>query len=257
MSRNVEEAKQRRNEKLRQTRSRQSLKLLAAAVALIVIAVGGYALFNSDLWLIKSITVVGNHRLTSKQVVDLAGVDYKTSLLRLPAADITANLKKNPWISDVQLSRALPNRLTIQIKERQPFVGLKQGDEVLVLDKTGFVVQSTGTFTTETAMPVISDIKIGRLKVGERGKGAALTGALKSLSVLAPEIRAKTTWISVLSLEKLTFQTADGLEIVFGGPEDAAKKNFVIKKILKDSSGKIVHINVTAPDNPVVRKLEQ
>lgn len=256
MSRNVEDAKQRRNEKLRQTRSRQSLKLLAVAAALIVIAVGGYALINSDFWLIKSITVVGNRRLTSKQVVNLAGVDYKTSLLRLPAAEITANLKKNPWVGDVQLARDLPDRLTIKIREREPYVGLKQGDKVFILDNTGFVVQSVGTFTTETAMPVISDIKIGRLKVGARGKGVALTGALKSLSVLSPEVRAKTTWISVPSLEKLTFQTADGLEIVYGGPEGAAKKNFVIKKILQDSSGKIVHINVTAPDNPVVRKLK-
>jgi len=257
MRRNVEEAKQRRNEKLRQTRGRQSLKLLAAVVAVLAVAVGGYLIVNSDYWLIKSITVVGNRRLTSKQVVDEACVDYKTSLLRLPAAEITANVKKDPWVEDVQLSRVLPNRLTIQIKEREAFVGLKQGDKVLVLDKTGFVVQSMESTTTETSMPVISDIKVGRLRVGDQGKGAVLEGALKSLGRLTPELRAKATWVSVPSIEKLTFQTVDGLEIVYGGPEDAPKKNFVIKKILQDASGKIVHINVTAPDNPVVRKLKQ
>jgi len=255
MRHHVEEAKKRRNEKLRQTRNRQSLTLLSVALLIALVATGGYFIINADFWLIKKITVAGNHRLTAKQVVDLAGVDFKTSLLKLPAAKIEANLKKNPWIKKVELARDLPDRLTIQIVEREPFVGVKQGDKLIILDKTGFAVQSSSGPTTDTSMPVISDIKIAPLKVGARGKGANLAGALASLDRLATDLKAKVTWVSVTSLEKLTFQTVDGLEVVYGGPDDSAKKNFLIKKILEGATGKIVHINVTAPDNPVVRKL--
>lgn len=252
----VEEAKKRRDEKLRQTRGRQSWILAGILAGLAVVIVGGYFLINSDVWLIKSITVTGNDRLSSRKIIDLSGVDNRTSLLRLPAVEITARLKKNPWVKNVKLFRSLPNRLTIQIAERKPFVGLKQGDHVLVMDKSGFVVQSTKG-TVDASMPVIGDIKIGRLKVGEQGKGATLAGGLKSLSGLDPELKSKVTWVSIVSLEKLTFQTSDGVEIVYGGPQNAAKKNYLIKKILSGGAGKIVHVNVTAPDNPVVRKVKQ
>ncbi len=255
MRHNVEEAKRRRNEKLRQTRNRQSLTVLSAAFLVIALAVAAYYIVNSDFWLIKKITVMGNNRLSAKQVVDLADVDYRTNLLRLPAAEITANLKKNPWVKAVELSRDFPDRLTIQITERKPFVGVKQGDKLIILDKAGFAVAAASGPSAETSMAVISDIKVAPLKVGVRGRGANLRAALASLARLDPDLKAKVTWVSVTSVEKLTFQTADGLEVVYGGPEESVKKNFLIKKILAGATGKIVHINVTAPDNPVVRKL--
>jgi len=255
MRHHVEEAKKRRDEKLRATRNRQSLTILSVFLVVALVGAVGYLGYNSDFWLIESITVAGNHRLTAKEVVSLAGVDHQTNLLKLPVAEIDKNLKKNPWVKEVELSRGLPDRLVIQIVEREPFVGVKQANKVIILDKTGFAVQSLSGPTTNTPVPVISDIKLGRLKVGDRGRGAALAGTLKSLDRLDPDLKAKVTWVSVPSLEKLTFQTDDGLEVVYGRPDESTKKNFLIKKILEGATGKIVHINVTAPDNPVVRKL--
>lgn len=228
--------------------------LALVVLGLIVVGAAGYFILNSDFWLVKTITVVGNDHLTPKEVVALAGVDYKTNLLRLPGARIEADIRKSPWVEEVSLSRGLPNRLTITIRERKPFAGLKQGNTIFVMDKTGFVIRTTADLT-ETSMPVISEIKIGRLRVGARDRSSLLKGALTSLRLLAPDIRATVTWVSVPSLDKLTFQTTEGLEVVFGGPEEAAKKNFVIKEILRKAKAKVVHINVTAPDNPVVRKV--
>src|SRR3990172_1827452 len=225
--RHVEEARLRRHEKLRRTRGRQSLILLAIIAAVVLIIVIGYFVLNSDFWLIKTITVFGNDRLSVKEVVALSGVDYKTNLLKLPAGQIETDIKKSPWVKEVELFRGLPNRLTIQIKERRPFVGLKQGDKVFVVDKSGFVIQAAAELTTETPVPVISEIKAPTLRVGARRRGRLLAGALKSLNRIAPDLWIKVTWISVPSLEKLTFQTTDGLEIVYGGAGSASKKNYL------------------------------
>lgn len=251
----VKEAKQKRDEKLRLTRRRQSLKLLVAFLAVAILLTGGYLVVNSDVWLIQTISVVGNDHIGAKEVVAQSGIDNRTSLLRLPRAQIESRLKKNPWISTVSLTRNLPNSLIIDVTERRPFVGVRQGERLFVLDSSGFVIE-TKNETAAVTLPVIGDIRLARLRVGAQSKSATLKGTLGSLKKLAPDLRAKIIWISVPSLDKLSFHTAENLEIIFGPAAQAEKKNFIIKKILAGSTSKIIHINVTAPDHPVVRKIK-
>lgn len=150
----------------------------------------------------------------------------------------------------------MPDQLVITVKEREPFVTIKQADKLIVLDETGFVLKSNAR-TGESGIPVISGVKIAKPKTGIQSRNKRVQAVLRSLRGLDKDLREKVTWVSVTSLENLSFQTNDGLEVIYGDSKDAAKKNFLIKKILKDAEGTIIHINVTVPDNPVVRKLDR
>lgn len=252
----VEEARKRRHEKIRRTRTRHALNIFSVVFVLIAIVVGGYLIWNSNFWLVKSVTVSGNKRLSAKEVVALADTDADTSLLKISTAKIEAKLERHPWIKKARLSRNLPNRLLIQVTEREPFVALKQTGGLVVLDGSGFVLQRKRALADKNT-PVINDIRVRKIKVGYKYKDKKLLDVLTSLRGLGSDLRSKITWVSVPSLDNMSFQTSDGLEIIYGSSLDAAKKNFLIKKILSEADERIVHINVTVPANPVVRGLER
>jgi cell division protein FtsQ len=251
----VAAARRKRDEKLRVTRRRQMAWAAGIALSLAVAGVLGFVGLNSDFWLVKTISVSGNRHLPAEKVVELTGVDPQANLIKLSKSRIEARLKREPRIREVRLIKRLPNRLEVRIVERRPFVGIKQGDQVYLLDNTGYVIETLSRPMSET-IPVITEMRSISLEVGRRARSKRVLSAIKSLKQLSPDIRKKVIWVSVPSLDKLTFITSDPLEIIFGPPVESDKKNLVIKKILADSDEKIIHINVSVPTNPIVRKLK-
>jgi cell division protein FtsQ len=251
----VAAARRKRDEKLRVTRRKQMAWIVVVALSLAVVGLLGYFVLNSDFWLVKTVSVSGNRQLPAEKVVELTGVGHQANLIKLSKSRVEAGLRREPRIREVRLIKRLPNRLEVRIVERRPFVGIKQGDKVYLLDSTGFVIEILGRPAGET-IPVITEMRSVNLKVGKRTRSKRVLGAIASLKQLSPDIRKKVIWISVPSLDKLTFVTSDPLEIIFGLPDESDKKNLVIKKILADSDGKIIHINVSVPTNPIVRKLK-
>ncbi len=69
---------------------------------------------------IKAITITGTRELTEAEILDMAGVGPRNSLVFLDVADVRARLKAVPLIKDANVSKLYPNRLLIEIEERQP-----------------------------------------------------------------------------------------------------------------------------------------
>ncbi len=251
----VAEARRKREQKLKTTRGRQKLVLVGAVLAVMLVLAGVYYLLNSDLWLLKTISITGNTRLSAERITKLAGLDGETNLMKVAKDRIEASIEADPWVARVVVVRDLPSRLEIAVTERLPFARVKQVNKLFTLDQRGYVLE-VGDDPRFDDVPVINEIKVGRLVVGERTRSALLRGSLKSLAGLTKEIRDKVVWISVPSLDKLAFHTSDNIEIIYGDAAKAKRKNNVINQILETASDDIVHINVTIPENPVVRKLK-
>ncbi len=69
---------------------------------------------------IKAITITGTRELTEAEILDMAGVGPRNSLVFLNVADVRTRLKSVPLIKDANVSKLYPNRLLIEIEERQP-----------------------------------------------------------------------------------------------------------------------------------------
>ena len=251
----VDEARRRREEKLRATRGRQNLILAAITLSIALIVAGGYYLLRSDLWLLKTVSISGNKHVSAQKITKLTGLDDDTNLMRVAKDKLEAAIEENPWIAEAVVTRDLPSRIEIVVTERVPFARVKQKGKLYTLDKRGYVLEA-GDDPRFDSVPVINKIEADRLMVGKRTKSKLLRGSLKSLAGVAPEIREKVIWISVPSLDKLAFHTSDDIEIIYGSVEKAGRKNTVIERILADGPGDIVHINVTVPESPVVRRLQ-
>ena len=79
---------------------------------------------------IKGVTINGTHELSDAEVLRLAGVSQRNSLVFLDVAAVRDRLRAVPLIKDASVSKLFPNRLAIEIEERQPYA-LWQKDGVV------------------------------------------------------------------------------------------------------------------------------
>jgi cell division protein FtsQ len=110
-----------------------SLALLAAAGASGAVKGGHYAAFVSvegepaDIlakalgFSIKAVTIAGERELKEQDILAIAGIDPRNSLLFLDVAKIREKLKQLPLVKEAAVTKLYPDRLLIEIEERQPF----------------------------------------------------------------------------------------------------------------------------------------
>jgi cell division protein FtsQ len=99
--------------------------------------VAGTAGFN-----ISSIALTGQNQLTREQILAVAGVTGRTSLLFLNADDARIRLKANPWIADATVLKLYPDRLHISITERKAYALWQKAGRVSVIARDGTVLDS-------------------------------------------------------------------------------------------------------------------
>jgi cell division protein FtsQ len=90
---------------------------------------------------ITSIALAGQRRLTREDILDIAGVTGRSSLLFLDAAEMRARLKDNPWIAEANVLKLYPSRLHIAITERDAFALWQRDGKVEVIAEDGTVVE--------------------------------------------------------------------------------------------------------------------
>ena len=122
----------------RRRRRRRMLRLAGRSgawlcVGLLVVALGG-ALASGGRWLltaprfaVERVEVAGQSHLSVNEVVAASGLAPGQNLFRLDARRAVADVEALPMVRRAELVRAFPNRVTLLVEERQPFVLVHAG----------------------------------------------------------------------------------------------------------------------------------
>jgi cell division protein FtsQ len=105
------------------------------------LAVARDAAANALGFRITSIALTGQSELTREEILSLAGVTGRSSLLFLDAAEARARLKANPWIAEATVLKLYPGRLHITVTEREAFALWQKDGKVTVIAEDGTVLE--------------------------------------------------------------------------------------------------------------------
>ncbi len=113
-----------------------------------------------SVWQLREIVVKGNSRVSYQQVLDLAQVRLGQSSLELHIAGIQKTLEQLEWVEDVVVKRVLPDKLQIEMKEKDAFFWVHKGKKLYYADKKGNIICSVqqGQFVTLPVLYVENDV---------------------------------------------------------------------------------------------------
>jgi cell division protein FtsQ len=97
---------------------------------------------NSLGFRIDAVSLSGEKEISREEILTIAGVTGRASLLFLDADAARARLMANPWIADAAVLKLYPDRLQITIKERQAFALWQKDRHVNVIAADGTVLEA-------------------------------------------------------------------------------------------------------------------
>jgi cell division protein FtsQ len=222
----------------RRRRRRRMLRLARRAgawlcVGLLVVALGG-ALASGALWLltaprfaVERVEVAGQSQLSADEVVAASGLGPGQNLFRLDARRAVVGVEALPRVRRAELVRAFPNRVTLLVEERQPFVLVHAGtlhwpaEALYWVDEQGVPL---GPETRAVALdaPLVSAVgaddvaAAGRTPSGRVAAGVALVRTLmRAQSSLLREISE----VDVSRPEGPVLYMLDGVEVRLGSED--------------------------------------
>jgi cell division protein FtsQ len=96
---------------------------------------------NAAGFRITSIAMAGQKELTREEILTMAGITGRTSLLFLDAGVARAKLKDNPWIAEANVLKLYPSRLHVTVTEREAFALWQKDGKVSVIAGDGAIVE--------------------------------------------------------------------------------------------------------------------
>jgi len=171
MTRSLKSVVQTKKNKLKR-RSGKIFREIVKAVTLIV-TVGFIAfvmvyvyncIITTSYFELRDITVRGNEKVPEKEILNLADIEPQSNILTLNLKDISRSVETNPWIKDTAIGREFPDRLVIEVREREPAAFVLVDGSLYIMDWDGSVFKKFSN-RDNVHLPILNGIyKAGTVK---------------------------------------------------------------------------------------------
>jgi cell division protein FtsQ len=234
------------------SRRRQSVVRALVAGGL-VLAV--WIAFFSPLLAVREVTLSGAKRTTADEVAGVVNLDSSDNLLLMRTDEVAAAVRKLPWIKSVSVDRKLPGTVKVTVTERSPAMVVALGEQRYLIDRRGRVLSEAES--TE-ALPVLAGLQEGLPDPGERLRSAELEGALQAFFAFPRRLQRDVEAVFAPTVERITFQLSDGMQVRYGAAEDTRSKIEVLEVLLarlrREGRGAL-YVDVRVPEAPAVSPL--
>jgi cell division protein FtsQ len=163
-------------------------------------------------YLVRHVSVTGVERMNEQRVYERVLVQRGMPMPRVDLTAIRGDLMKLAWVKDARVSRQLPDRVVVDIIERQPHAVLARPDRLVLVDREGVELE-----------PVSARAAGDRLQLSGPGAGRrvmALEQLLDAAPALRPQVKA-AEWVGNRRWN-LTFRSGQVLALPQGDEESAS-----------------------------------
>lgn len=251
--------------------------------ALAVLAVVAIVVINSALFAATDIQIQGSEHVTKHDAIQLIDLPENTSLFNVNPDQITEGLKQNPWVSGVDVQRQFPHTLIITPTERKVIAiayissddlawAIGDDDTWIAPLSTSVDVDDQGNVTAtgegantltgiDAALALakhygavlLTDVSADVAPVsGQAVNSKAVNAGLDYVRGFSSEFLGQVKDISTPSVEAISANLDNGIEVSLGDSDDIAKKERIVTKLLSQVEG-VTYINVRSPGNYTFR----
>jgi len=196
-------------------------------------------LLHSDVFEVKEIEIKGNELITDNYILNFSDLDQGTNIFAVDCQEIKEKLLLLSQFEEVLVFRKLPNKIVIEVEEREPIAVLPLQNSYCLINREGWILKIINNLSQQQ-WPVVEGVEIER----ERKK-IKLTGDLKVviklLDKLTSEINREIEKVETLK-SGFRLELASGGIVKLGQGFDAEKKAQVFTSIYQDIKGRNLEI---------------
>ena len=221
-NKNIKKTVKKRPQKKKKNMQRRKRIITVISLIIILLSILVLILF-SGLFNIKKITVINNSKITTEEIIKNSTLAVGNNMFKTLNTTIRENIKKNPYIEDVKITKKLDGEIILDIKERTPTYMLQRENDYVYINNQGYILEIS---QTPLDLPIIRGNKTqeltpgGRLEVDDLKKldtviqimEAAKSNGINEI-ITTIDISDGNNFILEIPSENKTVQFGDGTDI--------------------------------------------
>lgn len=249
--------------------------VIVAGIVAALAAVGLVALLvlsHLPVFVISGIDATASEHVSAETIAKLAAVDEGTTLLSVDVSQIQQNVRKNPWVKNVNVTREFPDTLGVTVEERtvSVIVVMGSGTSVWALGDDGVWIEpvqlDTSATDDVTSAALAKASELGCLLIAnapstvDPSQGSAATDevildVLEYQRELPESITSQAQVYYAASAGSISVVLQSGLEISLGSAADISAKASALQTVLDAYGDQLTYVNVRVPSKPSYRKV--
>ncbi len=99
---------------------------------------------SHDFFALRALEIHGGQRLDQSEIASLGGVAVGSNVLDVNIAEVQRRIGGNEWVESVSVTRVLPDRIIIEVTEREPAFLAARDQHIYYADKYGHPIAAVG-----------------------------------------------------------------------------------------------------------------
>ncbi len=197
--------------------------LVVLGLVAAVVAVAGWVVLASPVLDVRGVQVAGTTFLGPAEVRRAAAVPQGGPLARADLGAVRRRVEALPAVASVQVSRAWPHEVRIEVTERTAVAVVEDGERLHGLDADGIVFRSYKA--RPRALPLI--------RMAADAPADARAEAAHVVGVLPESVARRVAFVDVHTRDAISLELRDGRTVVWGSADQVTDKARVLAALLK------------------------
>lgn len=230
-----------KEEQIKKQKRIKSFRIIKYTFLLVLILTAIIATMTSPLFNIKKITVVGNDKITTNEIISLSQINIEENTYKTNMKKAKSKILENPYIKSVEIKRKLPSNVEILVEERKTTFMIEYGNSYVYINNQGYILEVS---SEKLEVPILQGAETitedfipgNRLCTEDLEK---MSTVIKIMEVATNnEISSLITRIDIQNSQnyKILFETEQKVAYI-GDGSDLNTKILNIKSILERESG--------------------
>lgn len=130
-----------KNERKRLKKIKRIKRIIKWTAIIVIIAGGTTFAMVSPMFNIQDIQVNNVNRISADTVISLSGLTKGQNIFRFFTNNIEENIKQEPYVDSVEVKRVLPNKIEINITERERNYSLEFLNGYAYINNQGYILE--------------------------------------------------------------------------------------------------------------------
>jgi len=133
--------KKTKKKKIIKKKNSKRLKIIKWTSLIILAIIAMLMFLFSELFNIKQISIINNQKISSQEIIKLSGLKTEVNMFKINKSKIINDIKTNPYVEKVQITRKLDGTILIDITERTATYMLELDNGYAYINNQGYVLE--------------------------------------------------------------------------------------------------------------------